>query len=133
MSLFDVSEVAVLDMLFGSGAPVTYELGLSTSTMSDTSAPSEPSGGAAYARLVINNDNTSFPGATTAGGVTTSKNGIAFTWAAATGNWGLLRHWFLYDTTNARYLIHGPLTQFKTIVAADIFRIPLGTMIISLD
>jgi len=133
MSLFDVSEVAVLDMLFGSGSPAQYELGLSTvSSISDSGVGGEPSG-SGYARVSIDNDLVTFPGATTVGGVTTSVNGVTFSFAPATGSWGTVRSWFLYDPTNVRNVIHGTLSTPKSVVSGDIFQIPSGTMIITLD
>ncbi len=132
MSLFDVAEAFYLDSAFGSGLPVSYDLGLSTNTLDDTGVTGEPSGGG-YARLTITNNATNFPAATTVAGVTSKVNGATFTFPTATGSWGTVRHWFLYDNTNLLYLLHGPLTSPKSVVTGDIFRIPAGFMVITLD
>jgi hypothetical protein len=132
MSLFNGAEAIYLDFVFGSGFPVSFDLGLSTNTLDDTGVTGEPSGGG-YARLTITNNATNFPAATTVGGVTSKVNGATFTFPTATGSWGTVRHWFLYDNTSAIYLIHGPLTNPKGIGAGDIFRIPVGYMVITLD
>jgi len=138
MSLFDVGERTVLDLVFGAGAiagytPASYQLGLSTTPISDDGTGiTEPSGGG-YGRLTVTNNATTFPAASTdGGGVTTKTNGVSFTWTpAATGSWGTVAYWFLYDATNARYVVHGDLASPKAVEAGDIFRIPSGGMLIT--
>jgi hypothetical protein len=133
MSLFDAYEPFALDELFGSSNPAQFELGLSTGTILDNGGGiSEPAGG--YGRLTINNTAATFNLASTdGGGVTTKTSKVAFTWPAAAGPWGTVTHWFLYDFANTRYVIHGPLALPKDVILGDIFRIPSGTMVLTVD
>ena len=133
MSLFNDYELTVLDLMFGSGSPAQYELGLSRTAINDNETGIlEPSGGS-YARLTIDNDVTTFPAAALLGGIGTQLNGIAFTFPTATGSWSTVTHWFLYDFVNALYVVHGPLEYPKAVAATDIFRIPASKMVITVD
>jgi hypothetical protein len=132
MSLFDVSERVVLDSLFGSGTPVSYEIGLSIAAPTEAGVLSEVSGGG-YARVLLTNNSTIFPAATTATGVTKKKNGVAISFPMASGDWGLVTHWFIYDPTAGRPLNWGALIPGRSVSAGDILRISTGHLEISLD
>lgn len=132
MSLFDVSERAILDSLFGSGSPTSYELGLSTAAPTEGGTLSEVSGGG-YARVTLTSNATVFPPASTSLGVTTKSNGVTINFVAATGSWGVVTHWFLYDPVAARPLNWGALTPSRTISAGDILRINAGHLNITLE
>lgn len=81
---------AIANAEFGSGTPATWFLGLSTTLPAkDGTGVTEPVGGS-YARLSRTNNTTNFPAATTVSGLTTKTNGVAFTFAAPTGLWGLI-------------------------------------------
>lgn len=98
MGATDPRERLIADSQFGGGAttwaPATWFLGLSTTGPNgDGTNFTEPSIGA-YARVSITNNATNFPAATTdGGGITTKTNGIAFTFAAPTGTWGLITYY----------------------------------------
>lgn len=130
MSLFNGAEKAVLDNLFGSNSPATYQLAVSsTLPAEDGTNITEPGGGVGYARVSITNNSTSFPAAPSGGPKT---NGVAFQFTQATGSWGAaVGWWVLYD--GATPIIWGTLTPSKTITSGDILRIPSGQMTISCD
>ena len=61
------------------------------------------------------------------GGVADNTNNIEFT--AATGSWGTVTHWGLFDaSTSGNLLIHGALGTSKTIGSGDILRISAGEL-----
>lgn len=131
MSLFNIAEYFYLAFVFGSGTPSSYSLGLSTDVLDDTGVTGEPVGNG-YARVSIINDRTNFPFPST-GVATTTVNGAAFTFPAATGSWGTVKHWFLWDDDSGIPLVHGPLTSFRAVESGDLVLIPAGWMIITLD
>jgi hypothetical protein len=93
----DARERTLADSQFGGGAttwaPATWYLGLSTTAPNeDGTGFVEPVGGS-YARVTITNNATNFPAATTAAGVTTKTNGIAFTFTNPTGTWGSINYY----------------------------------------
>jgi hypothetical protein len=92
----DTREALIADSQFGGGAttwaPATWFLALSTTTPAgDGSGFTEPSVGA-YARLSLTNNATNFPAAVTVASTTTKTNGVAFTMANPTANWGLITY-----------------------------------------
>lgn len=100
MTAHDSREKAILDSQFGSGTPVTWYLGLSTTTPNDDGTGFSEPVGAAYARVVVTNNTTNFPPASTVSGVGTKSNGAKFTFPNPTGNWGAITYygWFLAAT-----------------------------------
>ena len=100
MSASNARELVILDAEFGSGAPATWYIGLSTTTPDDAGASfTEPAGGA-YARAAVTNNATNFPAATTVSGVGTKKNGTAVTFPTATANWGTITHLGLFTASS---------------------------------
>lgn len=92
----DARERAFANREFGSGTPVTWYFGLSTTTPNDDGTGfTEPVGGA-YARVGMTNNITNFPVAATVAGETTIKNGVKITWANPTGNWGVVTHYGIF-------------------------------------
>jgi hypothetical protein len=129
MGLFDTKERDVLDWLFGSGSPATYDLGVSSTLPTDVGGNiTEPSGGG-YARVSITNNSTNFPAAPSGGPKT---NGTTFQFTAASSTWGAaLTHWVLYAAGTP--VIWGTLSPSKTIEAEDALRILAGQMTITCD
>lgn len=92
------------DSQFGAGAtgsaPATWYIGLSIVVPNDDGTGFvEPSGGA-YARVVVTNNTTNWPAATTTSGVTKKLNGAKITWPNPTALWGPAVAWgaFLAST-----------------------------------
>jgi len=134
MSFSDVLERILLDSVLGNGTPATYQFGLSSSAPTDSGTLNEISLINGYARKTINNNATSFPAAFTGlDGKTHKRMATTFTWTA-TGSWGSVTHWFLWDTTNNRLVIWGPLTvQMPQTTNGDVVRLNGGSMDIALD
>jgi hypothetical protein len=127
MGLFTAKDNAVLDWLFGSGSPSSYDLALSrTQPSSDGSNITEPDTGAGYARASITNNATNFPAAVAG----TKTNGTDFSWPTATADWGgyAWSYWVLYDHSSGLPVIWGTLTTGKFVETGDTLRIPSGQM-----
>jgi len=129
-SFSDHWENEILDHLFGKGAytPPTIYVGLSTADPGDDGTGlAEPSGGS-YARVAT----AAVDWNTASGGILDNANAIEF--PEATGSWGMLTHFALFDAlTGGNLLAHGTLAQSKTIESGDTGRIAAGALDVSLD
>jgi hypothetical protein len=96
----DARERTLADSQFGSGTPVTWYLGLSTTTPNeDGTGFTEPSGGA-YARVAVTNNATNFPAAATSSGVTTKVTGTDIVFTNPTGLWGQITYYGWYTVSS---------------------------------
>lgn len=134
MSFTDFLENELLDHVFAAAAfvaPVTTFIGLSTTTPADDGTNiTEPPGGAAYARVSKTNNLTNWPAAV--GGL--KENGTAVDFAAATGAWGTVTHFFIADAlSGGNILASGVLTTPKTIDNGDTASFAIGDIDITLD
>jgi hypothetical protein len=129
-SFSDYWENEILDHLFGKGsyAPPTICLGLSTTDPGDNGAGlSEPSGNG-YARVATSAADWN----PASGGSLDNANTIEF--AEATGNWGTVTHFGLFDAASGgNVLAHGTLSLSKTISNGDTARFVAGALDVSLD
>ena len=121
-ALSDYLENEILDHILGTGAytmPSSVYLGLSTGSFVDDNSGTELSG-SGYARKVA-----SF-GAASSG---TASNDAAIEFPAATGSWGTITHFGIFDaSTSGNLLIHGALTSSKVIESGDILKVAVGDM-----
>ena len=121
-AMSDYLENEILDHILGTGAytmPSTVYVGLSTGSFNDDNSGTELTG-SNYARESI-----SF-GAAASG---TASNDAAVEFNAATGSWGTISHFGLFDASSAgNLLIHGALTASKVIETGDILQIAIGDM-----
>ncbi len=128
----DYLENKMLGHLFGTAytAPTTVYMALSTTTPTDAGGNvTEPSGNG-YARVAIGNNSTNWNAAS--GGTVTNKTAITF--PEATGSWGTVTHFVLYDAATAgNALIWGALTASKAIGTGDTASFAAGALSISLD
>lgn len=118
----------LLDHLGGNGsytAPTPY-VGLFTAAPSDAGGGTECSGGS-YARV---NANTLFGAAS---GTTMSNDG-AITFPTATGSWGTVTHFGIFDASTAgNLLIWGALGTSKAVGSGDTASFATGELDITLD
>ena len=103
-------ELELLDHVLKTGAysvPTNIYVALSTADPTDdASGIAEPSGGS-YARVVMNSWDAA------ASRATENTNKISF--PQATGNWGTITHWAIYDAiTGGNFLAHGDFAASKT-------------------
>lgn len=121
-AMSDYLENEILDHILGTGAytmPTTVYVGLSTGSFNDDNSGTELTGNN-YSRQSI-----SF-GAASSG---TASNDAAVEFSAATGSWGTVSHFGIFDASSAgNLLIHGALTASKVIETGDILKIAIGDM-----
>ena len=126
----DYWENKILDHIFGKGSytPPTIYVGLSTADPADDgSGLAEPSGNG-YARTQTSASDWN----TASNGSLDNSSSITFT--QATGSWGTITHFALFDAASAgNMLAHGALSQSKTIGNLDTARFQTGDLDISLD
>jgi len=129
-SFSDHWENEILDHLFGKGSytPPTVYVGLSTADPGDDGTGlSEPAGNG-YARVAT----AAADWNAASGGMLDNANAIAF--AEATGGWGTVTHFALFDASSGGNLLaHGSLSQAKTITMGDTAQFAAGDLDVSLD
>ena len=121
-AMSDYLENEILDHILGTGAytmPTTVYVGLSTGSFNDDNSGTELSG-SGYARQSI---------AFNAASNGTADNSGSVDFPAATGSWGTVSHFGLFDaSTGGNLLIHGALTASKAVDTGDILRVAAGDM-----
>ncbi|MFH1716957.1 MAG: hypothetical protein ABIF19_06370 [Planctomycetota bacterium] len=126
----DYWEDKILDHIFGKAvyAPPTIYVGLSTSNpQDDGSGLAEPDGNA-YARVQTSPGDWS----AASGGVVQNAGDVTF--AKATGNWGTITHFALFDAaTGGNMLAHGALSQAMAVGSSETARFAAGDLDIGLD
>lgn len=113
-------EQNTLDAWLGGTAltlPGTVWVGLSTTTISNSAAPTEPGAGS-YARVSVTNNATQWPAAT--GNTPASKkNANVITFPVSTASWGTVTDAFIADAVTAgNVLFFGALTSSVNVNAA---------------
>tara|TARA_R110000787_G_scaffold177797_1_gene289736 strand:- start:438 stop:824 length:387 start_codon:yes stop_codon:yes gene_type:complete len=126
-AMSDYLENEILDHILGTGAytmPTTVYVGLSTGSFADDNSGTELTG-SGYARVAA-----SF-GAAASG---TASNDAAVEFPAATGSWGVVSNFGVFDASSSgNLLIHGAFSASKTITTGDILRVSVGDLDISAD
>ena len=121
-ALSDYAENKVLDVLGANAtftAPSNGYLGLSTGSLGDDDSGTELTGNN-YSRVSV-----SF-GAAASG---TMSNDAAIEFAAATGSWGSVSHWGLFDAASSgNLLVHGSFSAAKTIASGDVLKVATGDL-----
>lgn len=124
----DYLENELLDHILSVGsytAPTIY-VGLYTAAPSDAGGGTEVSGGS-YARV----DASSAFGAASGG---SSANTGAITFPEATGSWGTVTHYGIFDaSTSGNLLIWGALDASKAVASGDTVSFAIGDLTITLD
>lgn len=125
--LSDTFENRALDWLTAIGTPsrpsATY-VGLLTATPTDSTGGTEVAGNA-YARQAV-----TFGAAS--GGATSNSNLVTF--PDASGAWGTITHFGIYDASSAGNLIwYGALGASKVIASGDAFQFAIASLTVSLD
>ncbi len=100
--------------------PTNIYVSLHTADPTDAASGAEASGGS-YARTVCNTWNA-------AASRQTSNTGVV-TFPTATGSWGTITHWALWDASSAgNMLAHGSFTTSNAVVSTNIFTIPANEL-----
>jgi hypothetical protein len=129
-SFSDYWENEILDHIFGKGnySPPTIHVALSTADPTDDgSGLAEPTGnGYQRAQTSAGDWNAASGGSL--------DNAADITFPEATGNWGTITYFALFDAATAgNMLAHGALNQSKTISGGDTAKFAAGDLDVSLD
>tara|TARA_R110000765_G_scaffold3876_1_gene12188 strand:- start:762 stop:1148 length:387 start_codon:yes stop_codon:yes gene_type:complete len=121
-AMSDYLENEILDHILRNAAYTpasTVYIGLSTGSFADGNSGTELSG-SGYTRKSIAFDAAS-------GGTTDNTSAIDF--PTATGSWGTVSHWGLFDAASSgNLLIHGAFSASKAVASGDILRIAAGEL-----
>lgn len=121
-AMSDYLENEILDHILRNSAYTpasTVYIGLSTGSFADGNSGTELSG-SGYTRKSIAFDAAS-------GGTTDNTSAIDF--PTATGSWGTVSHWGLFDAASSgNLLIHGAFSASKAVASGDILRIAAGEL-----
>ena len=121
-AMSDYLENKILDHVLRNTAytsPTTVYIGLSTGSFGDDNSGTELTGNN-YSRVSIAFDAAS-------SGTTDNTSNVEF--AAASGSWGSVGFYGLFDaSTSGTLLIHGAFSSAKTIATGDILRINAGEL-----
>ena len=121
-AMSDYLENEILDHILRNAAYTPASavyIGLSTSSFNDDNSGTELSGNG-YTRKAIAFDAAS-------GGATDNTSSVDFD--AATGSWGSVSHYGLFDASSSgNLLIHGAFSAAKTVASGDILRIAAGEL-----
>ena len=121
-AMSDYLENKILDHVLGTTAytaPSTVYIGLATASFADDNSGTELTGNN-YSRVAA-----TFSAAASG----TTSNSAAIEFAAATGSWGSVSHFGIFDAASSgNLLIHGAFTVAKTIASGDILKIPTGDL-----
>ncbi len=121
----DYLELKFLDHFTGTAstsAPSAVYLGLSTASLNDDNSGTELSG-SGYTRKVI-----TFASASSG----SIANNSAVEFPTATGSWGDISHFGIYDASSSgNLLFHGAFSASKTIASGDILKVASGSLTIS--
>jgi hypothetical protein len=128
-SFTDYTENLVLNYLLTDNSvtrPTAWYVGLFTAAPSDTGGGTEVSG-SGYIRKVTGTINVT-------GTATTATNAAAIEFAAASGgNWGTITSAAIFDAeTSGNMIAWAELTTSRTINDGDVFRIPAGSLTVTL-
>lgn len=131
-SYSDYLELKVLDHLLGLTSytpPATLYVALYTSAPSDGGGGTEISGNG-YARVAVTNNATNWPAAS--GGQ--KSNGTAITFSVATGSWGTVVAFGLFDaSTGGNLLMWATLGTSKAISSGQAAQFPIGALVVAQD
>ena len=127
-ALSDYAENKLLDHLLGTAAftaPSAVYVGLATQSFTDAGSSVELTGNN-YARKAITFGSAS-------SGATDNTSAVEFN--AATGTWGLVTHFGVFDQSSVgNLLVHGAFTGGgKTISSGDVLKIDAGDLDITAD
>lgn len=134
-ALTDYAERKLLDDLLAAVSPswpASIYFALFTAAPGEAGGGTEATGGS-YARVAVTRNATNFPAAATDGSnVTTIANGTVIQFPTATGNWGTITHWAIFDaSTSGNMLFHGALTTSRSVLTGDAPKFAAGSFILT--
>lgn len=131
-------EAAILGLVFNKDAlsgPTTY-IALFTSDPGDDASGTEVSGGS-YARVLVYDNGSGSPDWTVAAvdGVGYSvENDDDVTFPTATGDWGTVTHFGIFDAaTSGNLLLHGALDDSQLVETGGVFKFLAGDLVLRVE
>jgi len=129
-SFSDYSEDKILDHVVGKTSftmPTAYVALSTADPKDDASGMAEPSGGS-YARVTTSGSDWN----ASSGGAISNANAITF--PEATGSWGTITHFAIYDAASGgNMLFHGSLSASKSVTSGDTISFAAGDLDVTLD
>lgn len=126
----DHLENALLDQIFNNTDMGTFPnvfVSLHTTATTDAGGGTEVTGGS-YARV------STAPADWNAASGGTIDNSSAITFPQATANWGTVTHFGIWDASSGgNLLVHGALTQSRTVNSGDTFEFAAGALDVTAD
>lgn len=125
----------VLDAILGDGhasnMPATVNIGLSsTQPAKNGTNITEPPGGVGYARVAVANTTANWPAAS--GGSKSNATTISF--AQATGNWGTMAYWVMWDNSATPvFMAYGALQSSVSVTSGVTPDFPAGALTLAAD
>lgn len=134
-AMSDYLEVALANHVLGAqvySKPGTVYIALFTGSPSDGGGGSEVgSYNTGYARASVTNNATNWPNANATTGV--KSNGTIFNFPTATGDWGTVTHFAIFDASSGGYMLYyGALSASRIINAGDTARFSAGDLTVTL-
>lgn len=128
----DTQANLLLDLYFSkasnSTVPATVYVALSTTTPTNTGTNVTEPVSNGYARVAVTNNATNFPAATGR----SKSNGTDIVFPTATGSWGTLTHFALYDAgTGGTFLAWGALTVPVAVISGATVTFATGSLVIN--
>lgn len=123
----------ILDIVLGAGATPTFSSGVATVYVAAFTTTPAVGGGSGvevsssnnYSRVSVTNNATNWPAASAA----LKSNGTAITFPTASGSWGTVVGFGIYDaSTSGNLLYFGPLLTSKTMGLNDVLSFSAGTL-----
>lgn len=135
MGLTNAMKAKLLDHYYGGGnlaRPETLYLGLSTTTPTATGGNVTEPVGSNYARVAIPNNSATWNNATV-GNPSVKTNKVLIEFPRATGDWGTVTHWVLYEDQSGPPVDFAELEVSKPLTKGDMARFEPGSIEIRLS
>jgi hypothetical protein len=128
----DAQANILLDLYFSkasnSSVPATLYVALSTTLPTNTGTNVTEPVGNAYARVSVTNNSTNFPAAS----ARAKSNGTDVVFPTATGSWGTITHFALYDALTAgTFVAWGALTVPVSVINSATVTFVTGSLVIN--
>jgi predicted enzyme related to lactoylglutathione lyase len=128
----DAQANLLLDLYFSKASnttvPATLYVALSTTTPTNTGANVTEPVGNSYARVSVTNNATNFPAAA----ARAKSNGTDIVFPMATGSWGTITHFAIYDASTAgNFIAWGALTVPVSVINGATVTFVTGSLIIN--
>jgi hypothetical protein len=116
---------------FTASSPIYLALSTTTPTYAGTNFTEPSSNG--YARVAIATSPHTASFSLPSGSPVSTSNTVVFTFPQATGSWGTITYFGLFDFTGTILLGYGAMTTPQTISAGQTLTFPVGSITLSIN